>query len=403
MTIGLGLRLALQGTYFIILARVLGANGYGAFAGVASLVSILAPFAGMGGEYLLVKNVARDPARFSIYWMRTLSKIAVGGSAFVLAVIGLSYLVLPEAIPLHLVVFIAVADLLFARVVSASARAFQAHERLVHTAIIKVMLSFARLLGVITMIVFFANPTPSLWAAFYLGAVAVTAVVGVAEVQRCLGNASLGLRQILPEFREGLFFSASDSAQRIYINVDKVMLMRLSGLAPAGIYAAAYRAVDMALVPVMAMLEAGYVRFFQHGRTGVSGTVRFAQKLIPSALVYSTIIGAAIYAVAPLAPLVLGSQYAATVLALRWLAAIPLLGSMRRIAAEVLTGAGRQGWRTTVEGAVVLLNVGLNFWLIPIYSWRGAAWATLASEFMLVISLWALTALLVYISSPKHA
>jgi O-antigen/teichoic acid export membrane protein len=29
---------------------------------------------------------------------------------------------------------------------------------------------------------------------------------------------------------------------------------------------------------------------------------------------------------------------------------------------------------------VAVLNVGLNFWLIPAYSWRGAAWSSLACD-----------------------
>jgi O-antigen/teichoic acid export membrane protein len=390
MTFGLGFRFVLQGAYFIILARSLGADGYGAFAGVAALVVILAPFSGLGSEYLLVKHVARDRTLFRAYWTRALFKVAVSGILLVFATIGLSVLVLPSSVPLQLVVIIAVADLLFTRIVAVSARAFQAYQRLVHTAGLQVLLSFSRLIGVIVMVVFTPASTPVVWAWFYLGAAAITALVSMVEVHRRLGSVDLKLRNLLPELGEGFYFSASASAQLIYSNIDKAMLTRLSGLAPAGIYAAGYRLIQMAFVPVNALLEAAYPRFFQQGTKGISGTLAFVRKLLPFALTYSIIVGVVLYAISPLAPIVLGKEYAPTASVLVWLAAVPFLVSWRRMAAEALTGAGRQGWRTALEGIVVVFNVGLNFWLIPIYSWRGAAWATLASELLLASLLWVL-------------
>ena len=38
---------------------------------------------------------------------------------------------------------------------------------------------------------------------------------------------------------------------------------------------------------------------------------------------------------------------------------------------------------------IVGFNVLLNLWLIPAYSWRGAAWASLASDAALVVALFA--------------
>ncbi len=35
-----------------------------------------------------------------------------------------------------------------------------------------------------------------------------------------------------------------------------------------------------------------------------------------------------------------------------------------------------------------MANVGLNFWLIPAYSWTGAAVSTLVSDGLLAVCLW---------------
>jgi O-antigen/teichoic acid export membrane protein len=66
--------------------------------------------------------------------------------------------------------------------------------------------------------------------------------------------------------------------------------------------------------------------------------------------------------------------------ALRWLALIPFLKTISYFFSDSVTGAGYQGFRTAAQVFVAILNIGLNFWLIPAYSWRGAAWSSLACD-----------------------
>ena len=39
-----------------------------------------------------------------------------------------------------------------------------------------------------------------------------------------------------------------------------------------------------------------------------------------------------------------------------------------------------------MQAAVAVFNVLINLWLIPVYSWRGAAWSSIASDGVLLIS-----------------
>ena len=68
------------------------------------------------------------------------------------------------------------------------------------------------------------------------------------------------------EFVEGLYFSTSLSAQNIYNDIDKTMLARMATLDAVGIYAAAYRLIDVAFIPVRSLLYAGYTDFFRAGQ-----------------------------------------------------------------------------------------------------------------------------------------
>jgi O-antigen/teichoic acid export membrane protein len=166
------------------------------------------------------------------------------------------------------------------------------------------------------------------------------------------------------------------------------MLGRLATFEATGIYAAADRAVGMAFVPVMALLTATYARFFRAGTEGMAGTTAFARRLLPAAAGYGAFVGVALFLLAPLAPIVLGSDFQSSEAALRWLSPIPFLSALAYLAADALTGADAQGVRTIVQAAAAVVNVGLNLWLIPAYSWRGAAWATIASFAFLATALW---------------
>ena len=89
---------------------------------------------------------------------------------------------------------------------------------------------------------------------------------------------------------------------------------------------------------------------------------------------------AGLFLFAPVVPHVLGKQYAQSISALRWLAVLPLLKTVHSFFADALTGAGYQRLRTMIQIAVALFNILINLWIIPAYSWLGAAWSSIASD-----------------------
>src|SRR5262249_17948984 len=72
--------------------------------------------------------------------------------------------------------------------------------------------------------------------------------------------------------------------------------------------------------------------------------------------------------------------------ALRWLAMLPLFRTIHFFLSDVLSGAGFQGLRTAIHVGVAIFNVLINLWVIPAYSWRGAAWSSVASDALLALS-----------------
>ncbi|SEM93552.1 oligosaccharide flippase family protein [Lihuaxuella thermophila] len=386
--LGQGARIGIQAIYFVIIARCLGNAGYGAFIGVVSLVAILAPFSGLGTGFLLIKNVARDSGVFRHYWGNALVVTMLSGCLFTVLVLSISHFILPASIPVALTLTIALSDLLFARVLDICSQSFQAFQQMARYTQLQVLLSVSRLFAAFSLVIFSNTPSPVYWGWLYLLSTVVSAVVAVIYVCIKLGLPKWKAAGLSSEMIEGFYFSISFSAQSIYNSIDKTLLARLSTLEAAGIYAAAFRIVEVSFTPVLSLVYASFAKFFQQGATGIRGSLHFAKRLLPAAGGYGLLVGLGIYFTAPILPFVLGDDYQTAVEAIRWLALIPFLKSVNVFAANSLTGAGYQGLRSAIQVGVALLSILLNILLIPVYSWKGAAIASLASETLLAVGLW---------------
>jgi O-antigen/teichoic acid export membrane protein len=388
MLLGQGLCLFIQAAYFVIIARSLGVQQYGAFIAAAAFVQILSPFVGFGGGNLLVKNVAQDKKLFAVYWGNLLFMTLTSGLAATAFVIAVARLVLPPSIPLLVIVLVSLADLIFSRLVECAAFAFQAIERLDVTAQLKIWAALTRLMGIALLAAILRHPDARHWSFVYLLTTIIGATLGLVWVHIRIGRPRLLLGAIRGEFIQGLYFSASLSAQNIYNDIDKTMLARMATLDAVGIYAVAYRIIDIAFIPVRSLLYSAYAGFFRAGQDGISGTIRYMRRLLPKSACYSFLAFLGLILGAPIVRYLFGSEYARTVEALRWLAVLPLLKTVHYFLADTLTCSGHQGCRALIQGMVAGFNVVINLWIIPLYSWRGAAWSSVASDTLLAASMY---------------
>jgi O-antigen/teichoic acid export membrane protein len=395
MFLGFGLRVIVQACYFVLIARALGPREYGGFVGATSLISIVVPFSGWGSGYLLVKSVSRDRGTFSEYWGNALFMTAATGVLLFGIIMSLARLLLPNAIPLALVAMVCIADLAASRIVDIAAQSFLAMDQLRYTANLGLLPYVLRLIGAAVVLLVWHHATALCWGWFYLGSTLVSCAVALGVTRSKLGLPKLALWRLRGEFTEGFYFGASLSAQTVYNDIDKAMLARLSTLDATGIYAAAYRLIDVAFTPVRSVMYAAYSNFFRHGHGGMAASYAYAKRLLPKMMAYSALIFVVLLFAAPVIPVILGAEYARTVEALRWLAVLPFFKAIHYFLADALTGAGYQGTRTAMQVFMAILNIGLNFWLIPTYSWRGAAWASLASDGALVVAMYAAVAFMI--------
>jgi O-antigen/teichoic acid export membrane protein len=285
------------------------------------------------------------------------------------------------------IALLSVSDLIFMKLLEMGTWAFQSVERLSGNAQLNVMASLTRLVGIASLALAVSHPDVLAWSAVYLAGSIVAALIAVAWVTFSLGRPKLALHRIRREGVEGFYFSVGHSAGTIYNDIDKTMVARLATLDAAGVYAAAYRLIDVAFIPVRALLSATLPGFFRAGAGGLQASRQYGKRMLIKVMPYSLFAFAAIMLGAPLVPHILGRQYADVTEALRWLALLPVLKTLHFFIADALTGAGRQGTRSIIQIGVAAFNILINLWIIPAYGWRGAAWSSIASDGLLALSL----------------
>ncbi len=387
LSIGQGFRLVIQAAYFVLVARSLGPDAYGAFVTVVAMAALLGPFSGLGTPNLFIKNVRSGKRIAAICWGNGILLTVLSGSLLTAVAVGLSFLLDLKTAPFA-VFLVCVADLVLMKVTELAAFGFAASDRMKQTSIQNVVVSLLRLAGIAALMDTSHPVTVDRWVVVYLLTTLLGMIYAIAKGSQLWGRPATDLTALREDIAEGVFFSVAGSATTIYNDIDKIMLSKLADLASTGVYAAAYRVIDVSMTPIRSLAAAAYPRFFRKGMDGIGATYPYALALMAKTVLYGSVASAGLWLFAPVLPHILGPKYDAVVPAVRWLALIPFLRCLHSFLADALSGAGLQRTRMAIQVSVALINIGLNLVILPRYSWRGAAWTSLGCDGLLVVIFW---------------
>jgi len=378
-----------QAAYFVILARLLGSTEYGVLAGAAAVVNILSQYSGMGSGILFIRYVSPDHSRFREYWGNILlSTGLVGTLAVVLLHFAGKWLVGQTAA--SILVILAIGDCLCVQLTCASAQVFQTFESMRTTAGLNFLTNVLRLVLAGSMALALHKTNAWTWAVASLSVSLLACLIAVVKVTSKFGRPTFSLRLFLARLGEGFVFAISGSTTIIYNDVDKVMLGHYGMTLANGIYSMAYRVVNICTLPVGSIHSATLPRFFRNGVDGIKSTAPFARRILRRTSVLGVLAAIGMFLLAPALPHIAGRDFAMSVAALRRLCLIPLLRSFHLSAGDAISGAGFQRFRLASQFVAAAGNFGLNLYLIPRYSWQGAAWASLMTDGALALMNWTL-------------
>jgi O-antigen/teichoic acid export membrane protein len=169
----------------------------------------------------------------------------------------------------------------------------------------------------------------------------------------------------------------------IYGELDAILLAQMRGPEAVAYYGLAYKLTEVPLIPIAAIALSTLPLI-----SGWSADMYRMDRVAPAAcraLRYSYAI-ALVLAVAGtlfgvnLIGLIYGQQYIVVVPTLTVMLWAMVAMAANQISAAVIMGVGRQRLLLPVALLVLAVNVGLNLWAIPRWSYFGSAMAMLASE-----------------------
>ena len=394
MFAGQGVSFLVQAGYFILLARLLGAFDYGLYVAVVAFVSVGSQFGTLGSGYVLLRYASMDQRLYAQYWGNVLLAVIIAGTAVVALLTLFGKLVLPGA-PVSLVLVVAISDAMLGGVVQCAAQVFQTFEQMSKTALISLSTNLMRLLAAGGLYLAYGHSTPIIWAAAVLCVSSIVAVGSIVLITRRFGRPTFSVQLLVRHAGEGTIFALSSSTTSIYNDFDKIMMGHLGMNFANGVYTLAYRAINLANMPVYAIHAAAFPRFFQQGHQGVVATLPLAKKLQIRTAMITLLLALALFFFAPLIPILTNQSYTQSVAALRILCIIPFFRSFQWSSGDALAGAGLQKLRLILQACAGFFNLSANLYLIPRYSWHGAAWSSLATDGGLALSSWLLYLFLV--------
>lgn len=370
--------------------RLLGVHEYGLMAASLSLGMIAAAFVDLGMTQYTVREVSRNPSHSSRYFsnffaLRLFNSVVAWGVA-----VGSGLMLGYSGISLTAVVFAGIYALAL-NLTNYCRSMYRAFEDLRQEAL---MLIIEKLLVIGGGLIFLWTTRLAVWtlAGMAFGMTIAMAAntwrisTDFASISRRLlswGFMMRSLRVMVPFGLAGLFTV-------VYYRIDLVMIESFLGVAAAGQYGAAFRILEgLNVLPSVVGLAAIYPRLAKLHHSGrYSSFTKILRSGMIATVFVSVLIALALYATAGtvihlLDPDPAYSPAAGALRILIW--SFPFL-SANMLLYGALISMDAQRFVSLVLGSAVVLNVGLNLFLIPAYGINGAAVGTVIPEIVILVA-----------------
>ena len=381
------MRIGGQAAWVVLLARLLGPQGYGTFVGVAGLATAVGGFTGLGLGLVMLQDVAREPALFGARWRTALTVCIGSGVVLALLFVGLARWVVGPGVPLEVLVALALSELLLFPLVSVAAFAFSARQRMGIAAALPAVVAVGRVVAALAFGWLTPQRTLQAYVAFHTGTMLLCAGLAWAWVRLALKPSPEPFRLTKRELGEGLGFSVVWMVGNALFSLDKTLVLRLAGAEIAGLYAVTYRFAAVLALPVDALTMAAGPRLFRHG----GGTQRqpgLIPRLVISALLYTLVAGMALWVMTGVLPWLLGPGFRPAVAAARWMALFVPCYGLRLLGSNVLMASDCKTLRAAIEGCGLVVLVLLAFCWLPAYGLTGAVAMICVTEGLLALAVW---------------
>lgn len=384
--IGLGGPTVLQLLYVIAAARGLGPDQFGLLMLCVAVATVASFVAGVGGDGVALKAVARAHEAVADYFGQALALIALTAVPVAVASVVLTMFLARVDIPIWLPISIAISEILFGRVAMTCQKMFIAFSQQARAALAGMFVPLARIVSALGIVLLSWQQPLEAFATAYFVSTFIAMVVGYLYTIHHLGRPRFNLGKA--KLGEGISFAISWVNTSLQVEADKMILSYFATPAAVGVYALGSRLMDGAFSPPRALRISLQARMMREGAKGHRAVYRFMLRIVPISVAYGFFAWGAIALGAPLVVYIFGEDYAELVRILPLLGALPLLRSIADIGAELFVASDKVAVSTTIQLITTALRVGIGVLLIRHSGIDGAVGAALISTILAGLIFW---------------
>lgn len=367
--------------YFVAVARFLGVEDLGKYTFAITFTTLFAVFVDMGLNSALVRETAKFKEKIQQYLSAALAaRLVLSLLIYAVIVASVNALGYPELT--KKLVYLSGVTMVFDQWAGAFWAIFRGRRNLKMESI-SIVLNQAIIVVSGLVVLFMRLPLTFLMLPFILAS-AFSFIFSAVSVRRILKiqfklNFDAAVIKFL--FAVAVPFALIAIFSRIYGNIDSVMLSKLAGDKAVGWYSVAMK-IPFALQFIPAALAAAifpaFSHHFVHDKVQLKITFERVLKFLTVAVLPISV-GAAILA-RPIILFFYGAEYLPSVLPLQILMMGLFFVFLNFPLGSLMNGCDRQITNTVLVGVTMLLNVALNVYLIPKYSFAGASAAFFVSH-----------------------
>lgn len=367
----LGIRLAVQTGTLLLMARLLGPQTFGAFAGVAALAVTLGTLSTFGMHLVILADVARNSTSRDEVLAQALPVTLCCSSLM----LGLFLLTCTMALgdlnlPLQFLLAIGITETVLQPLLALPTWELVAKGRPARSQILAISPLALRLASVATTVWMAPEDPLTVIGYSYLGSSAVVlAIVSSGQLSPWLPVT----RWRWPDkkqWRETAGYAALNITAMGPAELDKTLAVRLLPATEAGLYAAAQRTVGAITLPVSAMMLSALPRLYRESRNPSAQASRLLTWIFIITAAYGSALGCALWLAAPLLEWMFGPSFQGVQEAIRWLClAVPGM-TLRTAIGNTLMATGTPWMRAGMElsglAALLLASMVLTgIWMGP--------------------------------------
>ncbi len=354
----LGLRLVVQAGTLLLVARMLGPEQFGGFAGVAALAVLLGTLASIGSNLVLLGAMSKDTAQRDQILSWAIPATLVCGAILLTMFIAISQTVLSAA-NLSWLALLAIGstEIWLQPLFTLVATEHHAQGRIARSQLLHVIPLALRMILAIAILLLAPENSLTIYALGYCLASLLPLTITLLSRQISWPSVSLWRFPQLEELKDAAGFAVLNITNLGPSELDKTLAARLLPMADAGLYSAAARAISAVVLPVVAMLLSALPRLFREGSTANQQSSKLTHWIFTTTILYSLFVTGLLWLFAPMFDWIFGGAYEGISDTARILCfAVPGL-ALRLAAGNVLMALGRPWVRVGFElmGIALLL------------------------------------------------